>query len=209
MDLLAPGVDGYLHTLQPAPGAVLRAMQAAGEKRGFPIIGPLVGRLAEQTARSISARRVFELGSGFGYSTAWFARAVGAKGQVIHTELDPALQSEAEAWLRKAKLHSRARFRLGDALDLLRADKRLNDIVFCDIDKEQYPEAWKLARQRVRVGGVVFTDNTLWHGSVTRAAKTAAERGVQEYNALAFGDRKFLSTMNPIRDGVTISLRIA
>lgn len=184
-------------------------MQAAGEQRGFPIIGPLVGRLAEQLARSIRARRVFELGSGFGYSTAWFARAVGPSGRVIHTELSADLQAEAQGWLRKARHSARVDYRQGDALDLLRADKRLNDVVFCDIDKEQYPDAWKLARQRVRIGGVIFTDNTLWHGSVTRKAKTDAERGVQEYNALAFGDRRFLSTLNPIRDGVTVSLRVA
>lgn len=208
MDLLAPGLDPYLRALQPAPTDVLRAMQAAGEKRGFPIIGPLVGRLAQQAAQSIGARRVFELGSGFGYSTVWFARAVGSQGRVIHTELSAELQGEARTWLSKARLSSRVEFRRGDALALLRADKRPNDVVFCDIDKEQYPAAWDLARRRVRVGGLILTDNTLWHGSVTRAAKTDAERGVQEYNARAFADKNFLSTLNPIRDGVTVSLRL-
>lgn len=208
MDWLNPAVEAYLRPLQPAPTPTLAAMQQAGEKRGFPIIGPLVGRLCEQLARQVAARRVFELGSGFGYSTAWFARAVGPKGKVIHTENDAALSVEAQAWLRKAKLASRVDFRRGDALDLLRADRSANDVVFCDIDKEDYPDAWRLARTRVRVGGLVVTDNTLWQGTVTAAPKTDAARGVQEYNALAFGDKAFLSTLAPIRDGVTVSLRL-
>lgn len=183
-------------------------MQAAGERRGFPIIGPLVGRLCEQLARQVGARRVFELGSGFGYSTQWFARAVGATGRVIHTDNDRGLSQEAATWLRKARLAARVELRVGDALALLAADKRPNDVVFCDIDKEGYPEAWRLARHRVRVGGLIVTDNTLWHGTVTAAPKTEAARGVQEYNALAFADKAFLSTLVPVRDGVTVSLRL-
>lgn len=208
MDLLKPGIDPYLHTLQPAPDAVLQAMQKSGEGRGFPIIGPLVGRLCEQLARSVQARRVFELGSGFGYSTTWFARAVGRSGTVVHTETSAALQGEARDWLGKSRLRARVEFRQGDALALLGADKRPNDLVFCDIDKEQYPQAWDLARKRVRVGGLIVTDNTLWHGSVVRSPNTAAEAGVQAYNERAFGDPAFLSTLIPVRDGVTVSLRI-
>lgn len=208
MDWLNPAVEGYLRPLQPAPTPLLAAMQAEGERRGFPIIGPLVGRLCEQLARQVGARRVFELGSGFGYSTAWFARAVGPQGRVVHTDNDPALSQEAQGWLRKARMASRAEFRVGDALDLLRQDRRSNDLVFCDIDKEGYPDAWRLARKRVRVGGLVVTDNTLWQGTVTATPKTPAARGVQEYNTLAFADKAFLSTLVPLRDGVTVSLRL-
>lgn len=208
MDLVDPGIEAYLHKLQGAPDATLRAMQASGEQRGFPIIGPLVGRLCEQLARGVGARRVFELGSGFGYSTAWFARAVGPRGRVIHTETSAALQAEARDWLGKARLRTRVDFRLGDALDTLRADRRLNDVVFCDIDKEGYPDAWDVAHRRVRVGGLVITDNTLWQGKVVRKATDDATAAVQEYNRRAFGDAAFLSTLLPIRDGVAVSLRL-
>jgi caffeoyl-CoA O-methyltransferase len=208
MDLVDPSIEAYLRDLQPSPDAVLQQMRLAGERRGFPIIGPLVGRLCEQLARGVGARRVFELGSGFGYSTAWFARAVGPRGKVVHTETDAGLQVEARGWLRKGRLERRVDFRLGDARDLLRADRRLNDVVFCDIDKEGYVEAWRLARARVRVGGLVVTDNTLWHGKVLRKARDEATAAVQEYNHLAFADARFLSTLMPVRDGVTVSLRL-
>lgn len=208
MDLVHPGVQMYLRDLQPSPEAVLQQMRLAGERRGFPIIGPLVGRLCEQLARAVGARRVFEMGSGFGYSTAWFARAVGPRGRVVHTETDEGLSGEARAWLGKARLAQRVDFRLGDARDLLRADRRLHDVVFCDIDKEGYVDAWELARRRVRVGGLVVTDNTLWQGKVTLRARDEATRAVQEYNRRAFSDKAFLSTLMPVRDGVTVSLRL-
>lgn len=203
-----PGVEAYLRDLQPSPDAVLQAMRLSGERRGFPIVGPLVGRLCEQLARGIGARRVFEMGSGFGYSTAWFARAVGAGGTVVHTEGDEALSQEAMQWLAKARLVRRVDFRLGDARDLLRKDRHANDVVFIDIDKDGYPEAWELARKRVRVGGLVVTDNTLWHGKVLRKARDADTKAVKEYNRLAFTDEDFLSTLMPIRDGVAVSLRL-
>lgn len=208
MDLVDPAVEAYLRDLQPSPDLLLQQMRLSGEKRGFPIIGPLVGRLCEQLARSIGARRVFELGSGFGYSTAWFARAVGPKGTIVHTENDAGLSNEAQAWLAKGKLASRVDFRIGDAVDLLRADRRLNDVVFCDIDKEDYPKAWELARKRVRVGGLIVTDNCLWQGKVMLKPRDEATAAVQAYNRLAFTDKAFLSTLLPIRDGVTVSLRL-
>lgn len=208
MDLVDPAIEAYLRDLQPSPTALLQQMRLSGERRGFPIVGPLVGRLCEQVARGVGARRVFELGSGFGYSTAWFARAVGPKGRVVHTENDPTLSEEARGWLAKGRLDRRVDFRLGDAVDLLRADRRLNDVVFCDIDKEGYPAAWDVARKRVRVGGAIVTDNTLWHGKVVRKARDEATAAVQDYNRRAFSDPAFLSTLMPIRDGVTVSLRL-
>src|SRR5688572_22099690 len=104
MDLVAPAIERYLLAQQPGPQGVLAEMEEEGVGRRFPIIGPLVGRVCEQLSRAIQARRVFELGSGFGYSTAWFARAVGAQGKVIHTENDPGLSDQARAWLGKARL---------------------------------------------------------------------------------------------------------
>ena len=208
VDIVDPAIEAYLRDLQPSPSQVLQQMRLSGESRGFPIIGPLVGRLCEQLARSVKARRVFELGSGFGYSTAWFARAVGPRGTVVHTEMDATLSAEARQWLARDGLDRRVDFRLGDAVEVLRADRRLNDVVFIDIDKEGYPDAWDVARSRVRVGGYILTDNTLWHGKVTLKSRDEATKAVKLYNERAFSDPRFLSTLVPVRDGVTVSLRV-
>lgn len=206
--IVEPSIERYLLRMQLAQDPVLAEMERIGEERGFPIVGPLVGRLLEQYALSIAATSVFEMGSGFGYSTAWFARAVGPKGRVVHTENDPDLAQEAKEWLRKADLGKRVEYRLGDAVDLLAKDKGPYDIVFIDIEKEDYPKAWELARARVRVGGLILTDNALWHGKVVGKATDAATMGVREYNRLAQADIGYLTTILPVRDGLSVSLRI-
>jgi caffeoyl-CoA O-methyltransferase len=203
-----PAVDRYLHRLQQAPTPLLDEMGRLGEDRGFPIVGPLVGRLLEQLARSIWARTVFELGSGFGYSTAWFLRALPAGGRIVHTETSPELQAEARDWLTKAKPAARIDYRSGNAVDLLEADTGPYDLVFLDLDKEDYPKAWALARQRIRVCGLVVADNALWHGKVAGKARDAATEAIRTYNRLAHGDADFLTTLLPVRDGVSVSLRL-
>jgi predicted O-methyltransferase YrrM len=208
MDLVDPRMEAYLRQNQGVDDAVLAEMGRVGVERQFPIIGPLVGRLCEQLARSIGAKSVFEMGSGFGYSTMWFARAVGPKGRVVHTELDPAKQKEASDWLTKAGLAKPVEFRTGNAIDLLRKDAGPYDVIFIDIDKEGYPDAWMLACERVRVGGLILTDNVLWHGKVLERGGDEATRGVKAYTKAALADARFLTTILPLRDGVAISLRL-
>ena len=205
--MLDPKVQGYLERLQATSDRIQREMEAEGKRRGFPIIGPLVGRLCAQWTLGIGARTVFEMGSGFGYSTLHFARAVGHGGRVVHTDGDRDLSAEARAWLEQAGVVDRIEFRVGDAIDLLRRDRGTFDVVFIDVDKHQYPEAWTVAREHVTVGGVILTDNTLWQGKVVGPARDAATRGVRDYNKLAFNDPDFHTTLVPIRDGLTVSLR--
>lgn len=206
--IVEPAIDRYLHRMQLPEDPVLAEMEKVGEERGVPIIGPLVGRLCEQWARAIGARTVFEMGSGFGYSTAWFARAVGPGGRVVHTEMDAGLQKEAQDWLRKAGLAKQVEWRPGNAVELLAKDKGPYDIVFLDLDKQDYPKAWELARGRVRVGGVIIADNTLWHGKVVGPARDDATVSIREYNRLAQEDTGYLTTIVPVRDGVSVSLRL-
>ncbi len=207
--IVDPAIEAYLHRIQPAPYKVLREMERSGIDRGFPIIGPLVGRLCAQLATGIRAQTVFEMGSGFGYSTVWFAQAVGPRGRVVHTDGSAQLTAEAQGWLGKARLKSRVEFRTGDARDALRGESGPFDVVFIDIDKEQYPDAWELARKRVRMGGLILTDNALWQGKVANnVTKDAATRGVREYTRLALEDKNFLTTILPLRDGVAVSLRV-
>ncbi len=200
-------VEQYLHETFPADDAVLQEMEGIGNQRGFPIIGPLVGRLCEQLARAIGARRVFEMGSGFGYSTVWFARAVGPEGKVIHTDGSPDLSKEARQWLAKAGVVERVQFRVGDARNLL--DGGPWDVIFIDIDKSGYPDAWHLAAERVRPGGLIITDNALWSGKVADPDPDDQDTaGVLEYTRLALADERFLTTILPLRDGVAVSLRL-
>src|SRR5438270_728052 len=95
-------IESYLQHLQRTKDPVLLEMEARATASKFPIIGPMVGRLCQQVAQAIGARDVFEMGSGFGYSTWWFAQAVGPGGRVVHTDGDAKQSAEAKGWLDRA-----------------------------------------------------------------------------------------------------------
>ena len=214
VDLLAPQLARYLDTLAAASvgdareESVRASMEALAAERGFPIVGPQVGRVLELLARAVGARRVLELGSGFGYSAWWFARAVGEGGEVVLTEGSAERAGEAEAFLERAGLLSRTRILVGDGLDLAARQRGPFDVVFNDVDKHAYPEAFAVARALVRPGGLFLSDNMLWRGNVLPPAQEdATTAGVVELTRRLGSDPDFLTVLLPIRDGVTVSLR--
>ena len=202
-------VPGFLSNsdafARQAPGL---EMHTLARERSFPIVGPEVGRLLFQVARMLGARRIFEMGSGFGYSTLWFARAVPESGRVYHTDGDPENTARARDFLSRAGLSDRVEFLSGDARDLLQAAPGEFDIVFCDIDKHQYPSAYEIFRNRVRAGGAVLIDNLIWSGKVAQGDDDPDTEGIREYLRRMWSDADFVSSLLPIRDGVGLSLKI-
>jgi predicted O-methyltransferase YrrM len=151
------------------------------------------------------------MGSGFGYSTYWFAHAVGDGGRVVHTDNDPQKSADARQYLSRAGLGARVHFEIGDALTVIRQYPGPFDVVFIDVDKEAYPEALELARSRVRDGGYIITDNVLWSGKVAQpqSQQDPATRAVVRYDREAFAAPDLFTTIVPIRDGVALSLKRA
>ena len=203
-----PRINRYLLEVQRRRHPILRPMEAYAERHGFPIIGPIVGRVLYQLARTIGARRVFELGSGYGYTAVWFALAVGPKGRVVMTEGDPKNSSRAMRYLKRARLAARVTPLVGDALGYLARERGTFDVILNDIDKWQYPEVFPVARKRLRRGGLLITDNMLWSGRVLRRRADRNTRGIQELTRLLYNAPDFYTTLLPIRDGVTVSLKL-
>src|SRR3989304_5689397 len=125
--------------LPPHAEPVLLEMEAEGRERGFPIIGRLVGVTVELLARSIGARRVFELGSGFGYSAYWFARAVGPGGEVHCTDGDPRNEAKALGYLGRAGLDAPVRWHVGDAVSNPAQGDGDFDIVYVHVLQNRAP----------------------------------------------------------------------
>jgi caffeoyl-CoA O-methyltransferase len=193
---------------------VLLEMETKAREQHFPIVGRAVGRYLEMAARSIGARRVFEMGSGFGYSAYWFARAVGDDGEVICTDTDPDNARSAENHLRGAGVWGPVRYEVGDALERFAATEGEFDVVYCDVDKLGYPDCWRAAAERIRVGGLWLCDNVLWSGTVAtgedRDEATAGwQHAIGEHNRLVASDPRFVGSIVPIRDGVMAALRVA
>jgi caffeoyl-CoA O-methyltransferase len=217
MELLGPGIERYL--LQHAEAAsaaddVLGEMEERARSRGFPIVGRLVGVGLELLARAIGARRVFELGSGFGYSAYWFSRAVGPEGEIHLTDRDPANQQAALDYLGRAGLAVPVRYHVGDALEEFQKTPGEFDVVFCDIDKGDYPRAWEAARDRIRVGGLYVCDNVIQAGGTNvvtgeDSAHPGWTAAIQRHNEAVASDERYVSMILPIRDGDLVALRIA
>lgn len=207
LEIVHPAIEEYLRGLAPDPDPVLREMEALGESRRFPIIGPLVGRLLMLLALAIRARRVLELGSGFGYSAYWLARALGPDGEIVCAEHSHDNARLAREFFTRAKLRPRITFEVGDALKLLDRHPGPFDLIFMDIDKADYPEAFPKLLPRLRSGGLLVTDNMLWSGAVLHPAGDDATRGIQAYTRLLYGSPDLVTILLPIRDGVSVSLK--
>lgn len=203
-------VERYMMSLLPARDEVLAKIEKQASRRDIPIVGPAVGRVLHLLAQMIAARRVFELGSAVGYSTIWWARAVGATGRVVYTDGDPKKAAEAQGYFERAGVAERIDVRVGDALKILAADKGEYDIIFCDIDKVGYPEALKLAMPRVRRGGLIVADNVLYSARVTLPARqqNANTKGIVAFNRTLNGSKEFFTTILPIRDGVAVARKL-
>lgn len=210
--LVNPAIEQYLYTLtQQSDHPVLEEMEALAREKNFPIVGRLVGISLEIYAKMIGARRVFEFGSGYGYSAYWFGKAVGADGEVVCTDHDPLNVERAQRYLTAAGLWERMQFHADTAQTVFRQATGMFDICYNDANKSDYPDIWLMARERIRPGGLYIADNVLWHGRVVTEkeddTKPKRTRAIKEHNRLICKDPEFDAFINPTRDGVIVARR--
>ena len=208
MPIVDPAIEGYLRGVAPPADGVLREMERLAEELRFPIIGPLVGRLLFLLTRAIAGRAVFECGSGFGYSAWWFARALPPEGRVTLTDGSSEHCARAADFLRRAGLAERVVIEQGDGLERLERAAGPFDVIFCDIDKHQYPQIHPLVKRRLRRGGLLICDNMLWQGKVAGPDDDRDTHGVRELTRLLYADPGLHTTILPLRDGVSLSLKL-
>ena len=209
-------VENYLYAMLPERDSVLAEMEQQAVDRHIPIVGPVVGRIFSLLAQMINAKTVFELGSAIGYSTIWWARAVGQGGQVYYTDGDPKKAQEARGYFDRAGVADRVTVKVGDALEILSEHKEEFDIVFCDIDKEDYPRALRMAKNNIRRGGLFVADNVLWSGRVAYAAGNPEVQSepqhhtkqIVEFNQQLYQSPEFYTVILPVRDGVAVARKL-
>lgn len=206
--ITAPAVEDYLYSVLPPRDAVLSEMEDQAAKRNIPIVGPAVGRVLYQLAIMINAKNIFELGSAIGYSTIWWARAVADGGRVTYTDGDRKKADEARGYFDRAGVSGKINIKVGDALEFLSEEKTEYDVIFNDIDKEDYPRVIKLALPRLRKGGLFVTDNVLWSGKVAqKELAEASTKAIVEFNQMLYRSKDLFTTILPIRDGVAVAVK--
>ena len=208
MDIVNSQIVDYLLNVTPERDEVLEDMEQYALARNFPIIGPLVGRLLYVLTKAIQAERILELGSGFGYSAYWFAKGLSKNGQVICTEDNPDNAEHAQVYFHRAKIANKVNFLVGDSLKLIDEVDGQFDIIFNDIDKHQYPKAYRKAVPRLRKGGLLISDNVLWSGQILEKRPDADTAGILTYNRLIYSSKELFTTIIPLRDGISISIKL-
>jgi predicted O-methyltransferase YrrM len=209
-------IQDYMTGLVPERPAEMQEMERYAEKHDFPIIGPVAGYYCYQVALMNKARSVFEMGSGYGYSTAWFAQAVkencekepGKPGIVHHVVWDADLSQKARVHLKKMGLDQLVEFHVAEAIQTLRNSPEQLDLIFCDIDKDAYPEALGVIDEKLRPGGVLIIDNMIWNGRIFDPDdQSASTRGVREFTRRISNNPEWIVSLSPLRDGVIVAIK--
>lgn len=200
-------VEDYLYSMLPPRDEVLAEMENEAAKNKVPIVGPAVGRLLYQLAVISKAKYVFEMGSAIGYSTIWWAQAVGGDGRVFYTDGDAKNAERAKKYFQQAGVSDRIVVKTGDALELLSEEKQQFDIIFTDIDKNDYPRALRLALPKLKKGGLLVADNVLWSGKVAQKNPDKETEAILEFNRMLYEAKDLFTTILPIRDGVAVAVK--
>ena len=218
--VLSPEVASFVDAVGGEDHPVVVSMEEHASETDFPILGRAAGRVCRLLAGLAGADRVFEFGSGFGYSAYWFAQGIGADGEVVCTDLDADRIERGRSFMAAAGIEDRVTFEHGDALAVFEETAGPVDIVLVDHEKESYREALEAVRPRLSPGGLVVADNAMTAGIVD--FPPLADRmhggdpeldpptaGVAAYLEAVSADPAFETVVVPVGEGLAVSRRRA
>jgi caffeoyl-CoA O-methyltransferase len=205
--IINPEIERYIDSLLPARDAVLQEMEEQAAKRNIPIIGPAVARVLAQLVMISKAKRIFELGSAIGYSTIWLARAAGSGAEIHYSDGSAEDAREAAGYFKRAGVAHLIQVHVGDALTSLAQTQGEFDFIFNDVNKEGYPAVLDAVPSRLKSGGLFVTDNTLWHERVLNP-REESDLAVTAFNRKLYDSAQFFTTLLPLRDGISVSLKL-
>jgi len=214
MGLIVPdAVERYLSSLNRGGDRVLEEIARGNETRGLPLVDAEVGALLRVLAIAIDASRILEIGTAIGYSGIWLAGALPPGGMLITMEMNEGRAKEARENFARAGVADRVSVVVGDAQLKLAKLSGPFDLIFQDGDKQQYSPLLDRLVALLRPRGLLVTDNVLWDGEVapgfieTPKRDPADTRAIADYNARVAAHPDLLTSIAPLRDGVSISVR--
>ena len=219
-DVLTDDIARFVRAVGPDPDETLIEMDEYAAAEGFPHVGPEVGAFLRFVARLTGAERVFEFGSGYGYSAYWFAAALPDDGELVLTEVDEDELELAREYMAAGGYDEVARYEHGDSMATIERYDGPFDVVLIDHEKDQYADAFEAVRSKIPVGGVVIADNAITAGSIDFETLLAwAEdspldetndytRGIIDYLETVRADPAFETVVVPLGEGIAVSYRV-
>ena len=202
-----PRIEKYLMNLSVEDERHVLEVERIAKEKDFPIVDRLVGRLLWVLTKLKKPKLIVELGSGYGYSGYWFARALG-KGRVVLIDHSEKNIDYAEKTFGETGLSRKAEFRVGNAAEIAKEYDNI-DILFIDIDKHQYLHAVKKVLPNLNRNALIIADNTLWYGKVVGRMGDRETAGIKDFNSYMFTNEDFFTTILPLRDGVLVSYKLS
>jgi len=211
--IVADAIERYLASLNRAGDSVLDEIARANEERKLPLVDAEVGALLRVLAMTAGATRILEIGTAVGYSGIWLAGGLRTGGMLLTLEKSQERADEARANFARAGFSDRVTVIVGDAALKIAKVAGPFDLIFQDGDKRLYTPLLDRLVSLLRPGGLLVTDNVLWDGEVvpgfirqpTRDADDT--RAIAEYNERVAAHPQLITTVIPLRDGVSISVK--
>lgn len=219
-DVLTDEIARFVRAVGPDPDETLIEMDEYAAAEGFPHVGPEVGSFLRFLARVSGAERVFEFGSGYGYSAYWFAAALPDDGEIVLTEVDEDELELAREYMAAGGYDELARYELGDAMATIDRYDGPFDVVLIDHQKARYADAFEAVRSKIPVGGVVVADNAItasvvdfddlleWAESGAPVETNDHTQGVIDYLETVRADPDFETIVGPLGEGIAVSYRV-
>lgn len=209
--LVDPDIEQYAHDHTcPRPPLFdeLREQTYASMSSPHMQVGRVEGTLLELLCRMLGAKRVLEIGTFTGFSALCMAEALPDDGELITCDIDPEAARVAQSFFDRSPHGKKIQLRLGDALETIRALPEVPpfDLVFLDADKERYLDYYEAVLPRLRRGGLLVADNTLWSGRVL-APTHASDRAIVAFNAHVTRDPRVTNVELTVRDGMMLAYK--
>jgi len=171
--------------------------------------GHLQGRILKMFCKMIHPQKILEIGTYTGYATLCLAEGLSENG-IVHTiEVNDELEDFILKYFNQSEYRNKIKLHIGDAMEIIPQLEDTFDMVFIDADKRLYSEYYDLIFEKVRPGGLIIADNTLWDGKVLKTPSSADKQtiGIQRFNEKIKNDNRIEKVIIPLRDGLTLIMK--
>lgn len=218
-DIVPTDTQRFVRAVGPAPDETLEEMHEFAVNNDFPHVGPEVGGWLALLARLVAAERIFEFGSGYGYSGYWFSQSLPDDGEIVLTEFDEDELDMARDYMTRGGFDTTVHFEHGDAMETIEQYDGPFDVVLIDHQKHRYRDAFEAVREKVAPGGVIVADNAMTAGIIEfdkllermeggDPKINEHTQGIAEYLGTVRDDPEFETSVLPLGEGLAVSHKL-